>query len=400
VYRRGFRSSLITATLAVLCLTVLTSCNDKPTDIGSELVPGTDTIYASSTVTKDLLRQIGTKSERTPIYNSTYVLFGKTSDSEGRLFVEFIQWPKIGHPDSVVIVSSELEMTPQAYVFGDTNEKTLSVVAYELQQVWSANATWDSIWASDGSTPYYSTAQQAVAQFSSPIQTDTVVRVPIEVEATKRWFSIALDSTSSEELYGIVLLPTNTASIRQFRNLRSNQQIMRLRVVSRRNDTASLDTNLVEAAVACFVNTPPAPEGETVVQGARIHSVKYEIRIDSIPQFAVIAGSRFIVRVDNNRSSVGNLGSDEVLGLSYTGKNGSVLTMSTRRDENGVFEFHDIVPLLQRIRRDGGIGEVELVPVDTYYTWQMNRMHFHTMAEDSALRPYLSVVYILPNVFN
>lgn len=385
----------------MVCVAVLASCNEKPTDIGSQLVPGTDTIYAESTNSAELLIAKGTVTQREPIYNSAYVLFGKTADSEGRLFVQFIQWPDVGHPDSVQVISSELVLLPQTYIFGDTADRTLSLAAYELQQEWSANATWDSIWTSDGSTTYYSTAQPTVAQFTAQIgDDDSVIYVPFDLAATKNWLNTAYDSSTADQLYGLVVLPTNNASIRQFRNLDGLSQVLRLRLVTRRNDTASLDTNFVEAAVACFVDTPPAPEGETIVQGARIHRMQYEIRIDSLPEFAIIAGSRFVIRLDNNRSNVGTYGSDEVLSLTYTAKDGSNTTLVTRRDETGVYEFPDMVRVLQRIRQDGGIGTIELSPTDLYYTWRMNRLQFHAPTEDPSVRPYLNVIYIVPEIFN
>ena len=394
-------ASLFTATLFLLCMTILTSCNDKPTDVGSDLVPGTDTIYAESTVSSELLKLIGTKTERSPIYNSAYVLFGKTADSEARMFVEFIQWPDVGHPDTFELISAELEMFPQAYVYGDTNDVTLSLSSYELQQVWSANATWDSIWASDGSTSYYSTGQPPVAQHSVDIQDgDSVVRIPFDLTAAKRWLTVGMDSTSTSELFGLVLLPENNGSIKQFRNLDGNTQIMRLRVVTRRNDTSALDTSFVEAAVACFVDTPVAADGETLVQGARVHTTQYEIRIDSLPPYSIIAGSRFVVTVDMNNSSVGNLGADELLALTYVPKSGNNITLVTRRNEWGVYEFSDMVNVMQRIRSDGGVGTITIGPTDVNLSWRMNRLRLHGLNDDATVRPYLSVIYIIPEVFN
>ncbi|MGA0834408.1 MAG: hypothetical protein ACO3QO_07815 [Candidatus Kapaibacteriota bacterium] len=190
-------------TIAVLCAGILVlalqACNDKPTDIGSVLVPGTDTLYGTSSAELPILRTTGSVEAQEPIYNATYVLFGKTSDSEARLFVELINYPQLGSPDSFSIVRADLEMVPQVYCLGDTTVTSFAGTAYELQQAWSAQATWDSIWTSDGTSPYYSEAQQPITQFTIGSSVpDSVYHVPLDTTVIRRWLTLGMYSSRCE----------------------------------------------------------------------------------------------------------------------------------------------------------------------------------------------------------
>ena len=393
-------SALSVLMLSVVCCILLAGCNEKPTDIGSSLVPGTDTIYVTSTTTQDLLGNFETKSARTPIFNSAFVLYGKTDDSEGRLFVEFVGLPEFSNMDSVEILGSDILFLPQPYRFGDTNDRTLSITAYELQQAWSAQATWDSIWAEDGSTVYYSEGQTPVVQFNQQLtDMDTTVAVPIDSGAMRRWLTIVGDSTSMEEIYGMVFLPTAGSSINQYRNLEGNQQVMQLRLITKTVGDTTIDTNFVEAAIGCFVDTPDPEENELLTQGARIHTLSFDVAFDTLPDFAIIVGAKLRLDVDENNSTLGTLGVDELMTVSYTSPDGSGVSISARGTDTGIFEFSNITPIMARIREDGGKGTLELRPSDIYEIWQMNRMRFHGLSDPENVRPYLSLVYIVPSVF-
>ncbi len=388
------------AAVVLFCGALLVGCNDKPTDVGSILVPGTDTLYATSSSMTNLLVSTGTTSIREPIYNSTFVLFGKTQNSESRLFVEFINYPDLGDPDSFSVVSSDLLMYPEDYRFGDTLDATMSLKAFELQQAWSAQATWDSIWAEDGSTPYYSESQPLMADFSTTIEpSDTIVRIPFDLDATKRWLTLGADSTGVQELFGLVLLPTNTSSIRQYRFQEDLETKLRLRVITQHADSTEPDTSFINAVVAAFVDTPEPVENEQIVQGAHKRYASFEIRIDTLPEFAILLGSKLRLTVETNRSQVGTGGLDEILSLVYRSDNGDQVTLVTRGNGAGVFEFTNIVPLLQVLRENGGVGTVQVTPTDRNEFWRMNRLWIYpTGTSDESLAPFMTLVYTVPTV--
>ncbi len=387
--------------LAALAVLGLSACNDKATDIGAVLVPGTDTVYTITSADKPLLDTLQTLTQRVPLFNSQYVLFGKTFDSEARLFIEFLNYPSLGDSSAWHVVESHLQVIPQAYVFGDTLNTTIGMRGYNLSKVWSAQATWDSIWAPDGSTDYYSTASPPVVDASISITSvDSINYIPFDVNATRNWLVAGADSaTRVNTLFGFVLLSTNTSSIRQFRNLNGQSEVLLLRVITQHKDSALPDTNWLRGAVACFVDSPPAQPDELVVQGTRIHRSSITAHIDSLPEYAIIVGATFVVELDEVRSQIGSLGPDELLQLTYTAADGSLFRYTARINENRQYVFDNISAAIQRIRSDGGTGALVLYPGSQYETWRMNRLVFHTEATDSSKKPKLTILYTVPTVF-
>lgn len=381
--------------------TLLSSCNDLPTDTGTELVPGTDTMYAESSLGDTIMTGAATLSQRVPSYNGTYVLFGKTNDSEARMFYELVEYPKLGASTDWEITSSELVMLPQAYMYGDTNSKTLALTAYELKQAWASNVTWDSVWAADGSTSYYSTADQPVCTFNKDLTaTDTVVYVPFSTEATKRWITLGSDSATRDQVFGMVFLPTAGASIRQYRNLNGNTQVMQFRIGVKHKDSTDIDTMMLDAVAATLVNTPDASSGELLLQGARIHNTTFTIDISKLDSYAILLGGKLSLRVDTVNSQIGNLGYDELVDLIYSpASGGRDIGITTRIDATKQYFWINVVPILQQIRKDGGRGTIRIQPTDVNRLWRMNRLKFYGADAATDVRPRLTILYARPTVF-
>lgn len=388
------------AVLSVVCLVgFITACNDKPTDIAIDLTPGTDTLYATSSQDTGIVLTATTTSQRLPILNSSYVLFGKTTDSEARMFIEFTNYPIIGAAADFEVIESHLQMIPHGYRFGDTNSRDLGIVAYDLKRLWPLNATWDTVWAPDGTTSYYSTTDPPVSTFTQTLTaTDSIVNVPFTVDATKRWLTLGADSITRKDLFGIVLLPTATGSIGLYRNLNGAAQTMRLRVVYKHKDSTTNDTTYLLSAVATFVDTPLPAAGELLTQGARIHSTAFSFDLTRLPRNAMVLGAKFTATADKANSLPGTFGIDEVLALTYTPTDGSTAVDYYARIDGVTnnYLFVDLTYAIQAMLREGSKGTLVLRPTDNYEFWQMNRIRIHTMQADSALRPRLSIIYTVP----
>ncbi|MBI2794851.1 MAG: hypothetical protein HYX66_09420 [Ignavibacteria bacterium] len=385
--------------LAAACL--LASCNDAPNTVGTELVPGTDTLYAISSLSVPLISEAYTSPERIPLYNPETFLYGKASDSEGRLFIEFINYIRLGAADSFEVIASDLVMYPEDYKYGDTSNLALSISGYELKQLWYPQATWDSIWAPDGSTSYYSPSDPKVCSFESVLtSTDSIVYVPFNTEATKRWIVLGSDSSTRDQLFGLVLLPEASGSVRSFRNQTNGVQNMKLRVIYKHADSADNDTTYLRSAVANFVDTPlPADSSEPIVQGARVHRAAFKFIIDSLPPYSIILGSMFQVFVDDFSSTIGTLGRDELFSLSFTSASGANYAFVTRGDASGVFSFPNITSITQTIRKEGGSGTIFIEPEGINKFRRMNRLKLFNMQSDSLHRPRLDIIYAIPTVY-
>ncbi len=388
--------------LVAVCCIALAGCNDLPTVVGTDAVPGTDTLYASSSLERPFLVSDSSDVRRTPTVNGAFFLFGNTSTDQARVFVEFINYPDLGDGSNYDLMSADLMMIPQEYRFGDTTDKTLALTAYELKKSWSANVTWDSIWNESGATDYYATSDRPLAQFSTTITTgtDTAVYVPLDTARIKQWLVKGRDSALSKEIYGMVLLSTSTSSIRQYRNLEGVRQRMQMRVVRRLRDTASTrDTTFIECVIANFISTATTAPGEVVVQGGHIRQARITCSLDSIPANAIILGGTLRVTVNMERSRVGSFGRDELLNLNYVPPSGPIINLASRGGANGEFVFENLGPFLQLLRRNGGRGELFIQPTGVYESWRMNRLYLYTLADDAFKRPRLTVAYTIPGVF-
>ena len=396
---RGRHASSLLA--AVLCI-VLAGCNDLPTVVGTDVVPGTDTLYASSSLERPFLVSDSSVVRRAPFVNGAFFLFGNTATDQARVFVEFINYPDLGDGSNYDLVSADLMMIPQEYRFGDTTDKSLALTAYELKKSWSANATWDSIWNESGASEYYATTDRPMAQFSTTITTgtDTAVYVPLDTARIKQWLVKGRDSVLSKEIYGMVLLSTSTSSIRQYRNLEGVRQRMQMRVVRRLRDTASTrDTTFIECVVANFISTAQPAAGEVVVQGGHVRQARITCSLDSIPANAIILGGTLRIAVNMERSRTGSYGRDELLNLNYVPPIGPVINLESRGSANGEFVFENLGPFLQLLRKNGGRGDLFIQPTGVYESWRMNRLHLYTLADDAFKRPRLTVAYTIPGVF-
>ncbi len=398
VLRGRHALSLLTA---VVCI-VLTGCNDLPTIVGTDTVPGTDTLYASSSLERPFLVSDSSITRRTPFVNGAFFLFGNTATDQARVFVEFINYPDLGDGSTYDLVSADLMMIPQDYRYGDTTDKSLSLTAYELKKSWSANVTWDSIWSESGTTDFYATTDRPIAQFSTTITTgaDTAVYVPLDTARIKQWLVKGRDSALVKEIYGMVLLSNATSSIRQYRNLEGVRQRMQMRVVRKMRDTTSKrDTTFIECAVANFISTAAPGPGEVVVQGGHIRQARLTCSLDSIPANAIILGGTLRVTVNMERSRIGSFGRDEILNLNYVPATGPVINLASRGNANGEFVFENLGPFLQLLRKNGGRGDLFIQPTGVYESWRMNRLQLYTLADDLFKRPRLTVAYTIPGVF-
>lgn len=399
-FRLGFYATVLA--LGAACV-LLVACNDSPSDVGTSLISGTDTILSVNSAESPLITSVEISSVREPIINSTYVLLGGTQEDVARVFIEFINYPRVAASDSFEVEEAHLLMYPQDYVYGDTTDKSVAFSVYELQRQWSANATWDSIWTSSNTTDYYSTASIPVTTYNEAVTSppDSAVRIPFPTAIVKRWLVDANDSAASKLIFGIVLHPSESSrSVRQFRNLINVNQIMRLRVVTKRIlGESKLDTLLLESVVACFVNTPEAKPGELLVQGARIHQSKLSINLSTIPPSALIIGGSLSVSLDPTGTTSGKFGRDEVIALRYLPPTGSIIEIPTRIDANGTYTFNGIGPLLQLIHRNGDSAELIVKPTGVYDFWRMNRLRLYGADADVSLRPRVSASYIIPRAF-
>jgi len=390
--------------LALLsCALLLAACNDKATGIGSEIIPGTDTLFPATSSIDSLITSTSTVQKRESMFNNTYALLGKTTDSDARMFVEFINWPKFFRDTAPVrVISADLRMVPAPYVYGDTVDKRLSYSIYELQQTWSPQATWDTIWNADGSSSYYSPAQPAIGTFdrSITIADSAGFYTQLDTALIRRWLVLASDSTTRTQIKGMVLHPTSGNTIQQIRALDTkNVPLSILRLVYQHRDSATPDTIDVQSTVACFVNTPIPTAGSLIVQGAYIQQTDLKVDLSSLRPSALIMSGALRLTLDQTSTILGNTGVTEVLRLNYTTFQGGAQAYFARFDSTQKhYLFVNLAPALQDMARHKFKGTFVIRPDGVDEFWRMTRVSFQPWSADTSTRPRLSLIYSVPKV--
>ncbi|MBU3680217.1 MAG: hypothetical protein FGM32_11560 [Candidatus Kapabacteria bacterium] len=404
--RRSLWLGAVELAATVCFAALLSSCNDAPSIVGSELVPGTDMIYTASTDSLPLIGGDSTAHTELPLLNSAYFLLGSTPTADARAFFEVLNYPASiagdsSYSDSTFeVTSANLQIYPQHYGVGDTLDKTLALNVYELKKFWPANVTWDSIWSGTGSTEYYSTADRPIATYSgtmpSIVPDSTVINIPFDQATVKRWIVASRDTAARKLVYGFALVPSGMKHIRQFRNITSGVQSMRLRVITRkRNDTIPFIYNL-DMTVAGFVNDlDPTPTSLTI-QGSRNVKASFTVSLDSLPAGAIIMGADLRLTVDAKSSLIGSLGQDDKIGLDYQPPTGQRISIDSKSDSSGVYRFANIGPLIDIVRRHRQPARFTIRTTGSSEFWTMNRTVFHGSTAATALRPRLTLIYTVP----
>lgn len=403
---RSLRHGAIALVAALALSALLSSCNDAPSIVGSELIPGTDSLYAASTDSIPMLGGDTTTASELPLLNSAYFLMGSTSTAEARVFCEILNYPAEIAGDSSFsdstfeVTSANLQLYPHSYSIGDTLDRTLSLNVFELRKFWPGNVTWDSIWTPTGTTDYYSTSDKPLATYSGSLAglkpDSTVISVPFDQAAVKRWIIASRDTASRKLVYGFALVSSGMRHIRQFRNISSGVQSMRLRVIARkRNDTIPFIYNL-DMTVAGFVNDVDASPASLTIQGSRNVKAALTVRLDTLPKQSVIMGADLRLIVDQMASVVGSSGRDEKISLEYQPPTGQRISIESKLDSSGVYRFANIGPLIDIVRRNGKPATFTFRTTSGNEFWTMNRTVFHGTGAPAALRPRLTLIYTLP----
>jgi hypothetical protein len=391
--------------MLALCLVAI-SCNEAPSIVGSELIPGTDSLYTASSSTLPLLTGDTTTTSELPLVNSSFVLLGSTRTANARMFVEILRYPAEMLGDSAFsdstfdVSSANLQLYPQSYAIGDTADKLMSFKVYELKKFWAANVTWDSVWNGADVSEYYSTSDKPIATYSEPLTSvtpdSTVINVPFDQETVKRWIVASRDTAKLKTIYGFVIVPSNMKQIRQFRNIASGAQKTRLRVIARsRRDTATQIYSL-ESTVASFVNDVEPPAASLTMQGSRNVKFQLTVRLDSIPANAVIMGGDLRLMVNESASVVGTNGRDQKISLRYQPPTGQPIVIESSADSSGTYRFRNIGPLIDLMLRTRKPATLTFQATGGNEFWAMNRLVFHGTSASDALRPRLTMIYTIP----
>ena len=390
-------------------LLLLSSCNDQPSEVGTDLWIDTVTLHSISTTDTTLFSSTINDTKRFGLFRLGGLLLGKYEGITAITFVRFTNIPDtLNYVTENDIVECTLELTPQRYSYGDTNSNRLDFSVRRINNLWFNQTTWDSI-VDPTKQPFYTSQQFGSFSGTSTAQDTLPLKVTIDKFIASEFFRLQSDTNLRITNYGLALVPNgNTNVIRRFstKSLSSADQskYVFLRVVFRnQRKNNALDTVLIESGVdATMVNdATPNSNQNLVIQGSLMKRAKIEFDLTMIPKDAFIHYAQLSFVRNEAESKGGTNGIDEFIGLSYYDNpdNASItptrLFLAERTANTQTYTFKSIVSLVEQwLRYSNGKGVAYLEPEGTSKLLEIDKVSFYGISTpDSTKRPSLKIIY-------
>ncbi|TAE30747.1 MAG: hypothetical protein EAZ92_04230 [Candidatus Kapaibacterium sp.] len=446
----SIRSIIVCSILCLASAWILSSCNDAPGPVGSELVP-TDSIslrivsndslpLISATslgqVTPKMATELARTSARTPYFVGAAI----TPDAERFTATAFMRFQLPVRNDSIRqadyagltandIIEARLFLRPAACLLGDTIGKIAPFNIYEVRQRWyddsivvAQNVPEASSFAAQTPLAVYS-QQFADSSFDAG---DVLSRKRSFVLRDKaliaRW--INADTTQwRSNIFGIALVPSNAATA-MFRFDESASIFVRFK---RPQDTLERSITILEDAQITVgrTTTPSNPAAnEIIVQGGTALRTALAFDTRLIPMLSTIHQAELILPIDTVRSLVGTCGLPSSVQLSFsdparptsidttvriTATGFLNTTTGTARYifSSGTNTTPNMLGIIQQLTKVGGRANVLLHLTPQFFDGanrvfirsdeeqMFNRLVFRRLrgSTDPAFRPRLSITY-------
>jgi hypothetical protein len=383
----------------LLLLPALFACNEQSPAAGGILID--DTINVSVLRSDSVLLISGAQAfPAKPIASYSSLLFiGAANGTEALTLVRF------GNiPDSLAdaeIVDADMILQPVRYTFGDSVTNRLSFNALKIKKLWTPQATIDTV-----SDPgFLDNRSLALWSGSIPLKdTMAAISTKFDKQTLAEWFKIKAQTKSDSLIYGIALRPDKSASgvIRAFARRTPTDQTqppVKIRVLYKKNSTASIDSLFLETGYdGTFIIAPAAQENTITLNAGAGQYNDISFRFDSIPQGVAIHGAELTLTLDPQRSQAGNAGRDTVIMAQFTDSLASgilreyyAVTSST----SNTYTFTALNSMVESIlRQNSRRGILRIMPFTPRDRNRTDRMVFFGPAEnDISRRPLLKIIY-------
>lgn len=413
------KSRLTYILTAILLTSVLFSCNDDPTEIGTEFLQDTMSVDLLSDLGYNMLTNAHSEYISISERNTGSVLVGITDEFKSAALVRFIVPITKGNLKSEDIVSCNLYIFPEKYAIGDTNSNQFGFDVVEVTGHWTqSETTYKDIFESN---KLFQNSRHIGEWSGQIVRKDTMdtVSIPFPKEICLEWFSKIGDGTNIKDtVWGIALMPKPNCNI--INGIRSYSNVnltygSYIRIKYNRQDTVNADSivivldsfDLTTGDECSFVQPlNQLNSKELIVQGGVRTHTKLTIDISNLPILSAINYAELTLFVDTSKTKSGTISNSASLGLSLfpdtaTGEKIITeprITIVGRYDSTQqafVFKNYLHAPLNNLIRTTGGKGSMVIaydsIPHEYNY---MNKYVFYNMdAVDSTKRPRFKIVY-------
>lgn len=382
---------------------LLSGCNELPSEITYSLLYDTTSVIPITSDSVDFLTGGQTKYVFAKIFNTGSIFIGAWNGYRAASLLRFkesnlpdtLLWLTEDRIDSVVLV-----LPFDIYLFGDSSNRNLSFKVFLINQYWTNQVTWDSIFSNW--VPNNKVDPISIGSFSGKVETkDTIteVTVPLSKSFILDWLKKNADSIP---IWGLLVAPDPTCNIihqisAQFIT-ESKVNHPRLNVYYKHPDGSDRIWKIYSAIDASVIDVPEVDTTNSfVIQSGFSYRVSLRLDVSKLPQFSAIHFAQLELTIDPKNTLYGNTGLDSVFTGGYFGTNplDSVPEISFlgRRIGEKVYFYKVSTPIELWLKEDGK-GELVLY---SYY-WNevrtLNRIAFYGFdAPDPQKRPKLKIIY-------
>ena len=395
--------------LLLILAVILSSCNDKPSDLAINMLPDTVQIKGISTLDTLLIPSIRVYKARFPLFNYGSVFIGKANGitavtlSNFAFIPDSLSWLKEDKIESAV-----LKILPERYTFGDSTTGNFEFDIRPVLRRWNTDTTnYDSLIISPAN--YFG---EVIATHNGRITLKDTLD-PITYQLPKSliidWLRTEMkyDSTQGKEVpklipnWGIAYIPKeNTNVIHRFTGNRVNQTVTSTIKVTYRDSANALKSFELSSGVdMTFLDYPKVDTNDIVIQDGVNYWTEIFFDLTMIPKLAGIHKARLELFLDKSKSQQGNVPLDSIIEANFFRDNAStsVFQYLAGSDESGKYTFNSITSSAQVWNKETGKGSIVVMPHGTLnQARELEKLVFYGLnAEDPAKRPTLKIIYSL-----
>ncbi len=405
---------------------IVSSCNEQPTEVGSQLLSDTVVIKTLNS-DKDSIIQSGEYFKYIiPAYTSETALVGNYETINAPYLCMF------NEPEDSVrnipvesIITAEFVMYYETYTMGDYNSGQLSLDVKTVDSLWIKvdtdeikKTTWDSL--NDPAKNYFG---RKIGEYAGVLDfSDSNASRRIHIPIEKSYAALLTEYNEEDSInhrpktHGIAFLPREDCSIiQQFRTSVSGYSadtISHLRIVYTNDKGVQDSIRLHISHDGMFSNSVITDPNLLYVQADVDYRSVLKFDLSDIPEFAGIIKSELELTLNEGESIASNEGLDTLVRIGIfasreeTSALATYVTSSGKRDTANPtkYIFRSISGAVENIvRTTNGKGEVILYPY--YYAKddglnhnRIDRLAFYgPNAENPANRPKLKIAYETKN---
>ncbi len=390
-------SFLLLSVFFVSIMFLISGCENNPSDVGLSFIDprdtlnkkvfdsGSDTVLMSSST---YLKYVNTST-------SQNLFVGKYQSYESRGLIKFTNLPT-GY-DTFSVVSSKLRVRYNTNYFKDSLGIT-SFNIYKLNRyIDISTVAYDSITSSDIGTSILG------AYSGTPVDT-TLITIPFDNQIVSDWLKNASD-TNVYKNYGLIFLPnSNSTTIKAFYSTAvitsGNLGPYLMVVVSNGTRTDTLNLNISRTA---YISDAPAsiiPNERILIQSGVSYNGTMRFDISKLPRNVIINEAYIQFKCDPANSFYLKNSQDKRIAF-------SMITDTISHSSDNLFYYANLIDSITYGVRLNAIFQkwnsgtaanygLQLINID--YATGFNSLALYTpTASDPSKRPYLRILYTLPN---